>query len=74
MIAEEVGKINSNLVICDHDGEIYGARYDAINAMLLNQFLNKHRKVEEQAGTIAQLKNTIDTVLSRLDEHDSRRE
>jgi hypothetical protein len=51
-----------------------GARYDAINAMLLNQFLNKHRKVEEQAGTIAQLKNTIDTVLSRLDEHDSRRE
>jgi hypothetical protein len=74
LIAEEVAEINPNLVIRDHDGAIYGARYDAINAKLLNQFLNKHRKVEEQAGTIARAENAIDTVLSRLDEHDSRRE
>jgi hypothetical protein len=50
-----------------------------VNAMLLDEFLKEHkafvkeqRKVEEQAATIDQLKKTIDTVLARLDEHDSK--
>jgi hypothetical protein len=40
--------------------------------MLLNEFLKEHRKVEEQAATIAELKRTINTVLARLDEYDSQ--
>jgi hypothetical protein len=50
-----------------------------VNAMLLDEFLKEHkafvkeqRKVQEQAATIAQLKKTIDTVLARLDEHESK--
>jgi Chaperone of endosialidase len=48
LIAEEVAKINPDLVIRDDKGEIYTVRYEAVNAMLLNEFLKEHRKVEEQ--------------------------
>ncbi len=40
--------------------------------MLLNEFLKEHRKVQEQEATIARLNRTIDTVLARLDEQDSK--
>jgi RecG-like helicase len=43
-------------VIVDADGKAYTVRYEAVNAMLLNEFLKEHRKVEEQQATIAQLK------------------
>jgi hypothetical protein len=60
LIAEEVAEVNPNLVVRDKDGEIYTVRYDAVNAMLLNEFLKEHRKVEEQQKRIdvlaAQLK------------------
>jgi hypothetical protein len=48
LIAEEVAKVNPNLVVRDKNGEIYTVRYDAVNAMLLNEFLKEHGKVEEQ--------------------------
>jgi trimeric autotransporter adhesin len=48
LIAEEVAKVNPDLVVRDDDGEIYTVRYEAVNAMLLNEFLKEHRKVEEQ--------------------------
>ena len=57
LIAEEVAEINSDLVVRDDNGEIYTVRYEAVNAMLLNEFLKEHRKVEEQQGTIGQLKS-----------------
>jgi hypothetical protein len=47
LIAEEVAEVNPDLVVCDKDGEIYTVRYDAVNAMLLNEFLKEHRKVEQ---------------------------
>jgi Chaperone of endosialidase len=47
LIAEEVAEVNPNLVIRDNNGEIYTVRYDAVNAMLLNEFLKEHRKVEQ---------------------------
>jgi hypothetical protein len=47
LIAEEVVKVNPNLVVRDKNGEIYTVRYDAVNAMLLNEFLKEHRKVEQ---------------------------
>ena len=48
LIAEEVAKINPDLVVRDDDGEIYTVRYEAVNAMLLNEFLKEHRRVQEQ--------------------------
>ena len=51
--------MNPDLVVRDENGEIYTVRYDAVNAMLLNQFLKEHRKVEEQQKTIGELKSTV---------------
>jgi len=59
LIAEEVAEINPDLVMRDKKGEIYTVRYDAVNAMLLNEFLKEHRKVEEQEASITQLKSTV---------------
>jgi len=50
LVAEEVEKLNPQLVIRDEDGKATAVRYDAVNAMLLNEFLKEHRKVEEQHG------------------------
>jgi len=49
LVAEEVGKVNPDLVARDYQGEPYTVRYEAVNAMLLNEFLKEHRKAEEQA-------------------------
>jgi hypothetical protein len=46
LIAEEVAAVNPDLVVRDEDGEIYTVRYEAVNAMLLNEFLKEHRKVQ----------------------------
>jgi hypothetical protein len=56
LVAEEAEKINPGLVARDADGKPYTVRDEAVNAMLLNKFLKEHRKVEEQAATIAELK------------------
>jgi uncharacterized coiled-coil protein SlyX len=55
LIAEEVAEVNPNLVVHDENGEIYTVRYDAVNAMLLNEFLKEHKKVEEQQGQITEV-------------------
>jgi hypothetical protein len=55
LIAEEVAKINPDLVVRDESGEIYTVRYEAVNAMLLNEFLKAHRRIEEQDKRIDQL-------------------
>jgi hypothetical protein len=90
LIAEEVAQVNPDLVIYDFDGKPYTVRYDAVNAMLLNEFLKEHRKVEEQGRTIqeqekiigqrcrdfeariAELKEQMESVVSRLTEQDSK--
>jgi hypothetical protein len=72
LIAEEVAEVNPDLVVRDENGEIYTVRYDAVNAMLLNEFLKEHRKVQEQQATIALLKKQMETVVARLKEHDSK--
>ena len=66
LIAEEVAEVNPELVVRDANGEIYTVRYEAVNAMLLNEFLKEHRKVEqqnrklkEQEVMIAQLKKDV---------------
>jgi uncharacterized coiled-coil protein SlyX len=60
LIAEEVATVSPDLVVRDHKGEIYTVRYDQINAMLLNEFLKEHRTVQEQKGTIEQLKSAVE--------------
>ena len=76
LIAEDVAKVNPDLVVRNDDGEIYTVRYDAVDAMLLNEFLKEHRKVEEQDATIAQLKKdfrtTVAELTARLKEQDSK--
>ena len=52
LIAEEVAEVNPNLVVRDEKGDIYTVRYDAVNAMLLNEFLKEHRRNEEQQKQI----------------------
>ena len=59
LIAEQVEKVNPDLVARDAKGEVYTVRYEAVNAMLLNEFLKEHGKVREQEMTIRQLKSTV---------------
>jgi hypothetical protein len=79
LVAEEVEKEDRDLVSHDTDGKAYTVRYDAVNAMLLNEFLKEHRRVQEQAreiqqqkATINELKNGMETVVARLKEQDSK--
>ena len=50
----------------DEDGKVMTVRYEAVNAMLLNEFLKEHRKVEEQGATIAQQKKQIDALAATV--------
>jgi hypothetical protein len=59
LIAEEVEKVSPDLVGRDEKGKIYGVRYDAVNAMLLNEFLKEHKTVQEQGATISELKKEL---------------
>jgi hypothetical protein len=59
LIAEEVAEVNPDLVVRDAEGKVYTVRYDAVNAMLLNEFLKEHRRVEELASTVAKQEATI---------------
>jgi Chaperone of endosialidase len=71
LIAEEVAKVNPALVLPDKEGKPYTVRYDAVNPMLLNEFLKEHkafteeqRKVQEQEVTITQLKQDFQSRLA----------
>jgi hypothetical protein len=68
LVAEEVAKVNPDLVVRDRNGEIYSVRYEAVNAMLLNEFLKAHRKVQEQETTIAQLKSGMEALSATVKE------
>jgi hypothetical protein len=59
LVAEQVEKINPDLVARDDQGKPYTVRYDAVNAMLLNEFLKEHRKVEEQGSKMQALEATV---------------
>ncbi len=65
MIAEQVARVNPDLVVRNDDGEIYTVRYDAVNAMLLNEFLKEHRKVEQLEVTVAQQQKSFEIKLAQ---------
>jgi uncharacterized protein YlxW (UPF0749 family) len=68
LIAEEVAQVNADLVTCDADGKPETVRYEAVNAMLRNEFRKEHRKNEEQQTTIAQLKSEMDALTATVKE------
>jgi hypothetical protein len=76
LVAEEVEKINPDLVTRTADGEVYTVRYEAVNAMLLNEFLKEHRKVEslrnDFQATVAQQQREIATLTATVKEQASQ--
>jgi hypothetical protein len=66
LIAEEVAKVNPDLVVHDTNGEIYTVRYDAVSVMLLNEFLKEHKKTEKLEATVASLIATVKDQASQI--------
>ena len=66
LIAEEVAKVNPTLVLPDKEGKPYSVRYEAVNAMLLNEFLKEHRSVQELKTTVVQQQKQIDALTAAL--------
>ena len=58
--------MNRDLVTRDAEGKAYTVRYEAVNAMLLNEFLKEHKTVEEQGATIARQQKQIEALTSGL--------
>jgi methyl-accepting chemotaxis protein len=68
LIAEEVAQVSPDLITRDEHGQPQTVRYEAVNAMLLNEFLKEHRKNEEQQATIAQLKSGMEALTATVKE------
>ena len=66
LIAEEVAKVNPALVLPNKEGKPYTVRYDAVNAMLLNEFLKEHKTVQEQGALIARQQEAIEALTAGL--------
>jgi hypothetical protein len=66
LIAEDVAMVDPDLVVFNADGQPETLRFDSINAMLLNEFLKEHRKVQEQDATIAQLNQGMQVLTAQL--------
>jgi uncharacterized coiled-coil protein SlyX len=65
-VAEDVEAVNPDLVVRDKEGKPYSVRYEAVNAMLLNEFLKEHRTVQELKTTVAQQEKQIETLTAGL--------
>jgi hypothetical protein len=68
LVAEEVEKINPDLVVKDKTGKPYTVRYDAVNAMLLNEFLKEHKAFVEEHRSVEELKKQLGAVTEGLQE------
>jgi hypothetical protein len=67
LIAEEVARVNLDLVVHDKNGQVVAVRYDAVNAMLLNEFLKEHATVQELKNEIASLKAGLQKVSAQVE-------
>ena len=68
LVAEQVAKVNPDLVARDEQGMPYTVRYEAVNAMVLNEFLKEHRKGQQQDRKIGELEATVAQLQSALKE------
>jgi hypothetical protein len=66
LVAEDVEKVNPDLVVRDAEGKVYTVRYEAVNAMLLNEFLKEHKKTEKLEATVASLITTVKEQASQI--------
>jgi hypothetical protein len=72
LVAEDVEKVNPDLVVRDKEGKPYSVRYEAVNAMLLNEFLKEHRKVQTLEERLAQQQRQIEaltTIVQKVSDH-----
>jgi hypothetical protein len=67
LIAEEVAKVNPDLVVRDENGEIYTVGYEAVNAMLLNEFLKEHQKVQRLEAALAEVNERLKAQEAKID-------
>jgi trimeric autotransporter adhesin len=65
LVAEDVEKVNPDLVARDEQGKPYTVRYEAVNAMLLNEFLKEHRTVQEQGAIIVKQREDFEAAIAR---------
>ena len=68
LVAEDVEKVNPDLVARDKEGKPYSVRYDQVNAMLLNEFLKEHREVAELKSTVAEQRKGMEAMATQLKE------
>ena len=68
LVAEEVEKVNPDLVVRDKQGKPYSVRYDQVNAMVLNEFLKEHKRVQTLEATVAQQQKGLELLSVRLKE------
>jgi hypothetical protein len=66
LVAEDVAKVNPDLVVRDKEGKPYSVRYDQVNAMLLNEFLKEHRQVQDLKGIVAEQQKQIEALTAGL--------
>ena len=71
-MAEEVANVNPDLVVRDKDGKVNTVRYEAVNAMLLNEFLKEHKKVEQLETTVTQQRKDMEALVTQLKEQGAR--
>jgi endosialidase-like protein len=72
LLAEDVAEVNPDLVVRDENGEIYTVRYDAVNAMLLNEFLKEHKAFLEEQSKVHKLEAALGAVNARLKEQEEK--
>lgn len=72
LVAEDVEKVNPDLVVRDKEGKPYSVRYDQVNAMLLNEFLKQHREVQNLKATITHQQNQIQALVTSLQKVNAR--
>jgi hypothetical protein len=72
LVAEEVEKVDPDLVARDEGGKPYSVRYDAVNAMLLNEFLKEHRKVEKLEAVVTRLEATVEKQAAQIQQVNAR--
>jgi hypothetical protein len=74
LVAEDVEKVDANLVVRDEEGKPYSVRYDQVNAMLLNEFLKEHRTVRELKNEVAALTATVKEQAAQIQKVSARLE
>jgi len=72
LVAEEVEQINPDLIVRDKEGRPYSVRYDQVNAMLLNEFLKEHRKVQELEANAMRQQKQIEALTTGLQKVNAR--